>query len=75
MPPMPIIDAKKLIKFLKFKGYILIRQKGSHCRYCNEFGKCVTIPVHKKKSIKRGLLKNILDEIGSSVDELVDFLE
>jgi len=28
MPPIPIISAKEFIKFLEFKGFVLVRQKG-----------------------------------------------
>ena len=74
MPPLPIIDAKDFIKFLLSKGFIFIRQKGSHKRYKHPDGRAITVPVHGKTNLKRGLLKGILNELNISVDELVDFL-
>jgi predicted RNA binding protein YcfA (HicA-like mRNA interferase family) len=74
MPPLPVISAKKLIVFLLFKGFLLQRQKGSHQRYKHPDGRAITIPVHGKDTIKRGLLNGILNELNISTQELVDFL-
>lgn len=74
MPPLPIINAKEFIKFLEYKGYFLVRQKGSHKRYKNYSGKAITVPDHGKSSLKRGLLNGMLNELEISVDELLLFL-
>jgi len=75
MPPLPVVSARELIKFLKFKGFELVRQKGSHQRYKHIDGKAITIPVHGKSSLKRGLLNGILNELSIDVDELNKFLK
>lgn len=74
MPPLPIISAKELIKFLQSKGFVLIRQKGSHQRYKHSDGRAITVPVHGKDNLKRGLLNGILNELNIDVQELIDFL-
>lgn len=74
MPPLPVINAKELIKFLQFKGFELVRQKGSHQRYKHMDGRAVTVPVHGKDNIKRGLLNGILNELNIDVEELITFL-
>jgi len=74
MPPLPIISAKEFIKFLKSKGFEFVRQKGSHQRYKHPDGRAITIPVHGKDSLKRGLLKGVLSELNIDVDELIKFL-
>jgi len=74
MPPLPIIEAKELIAFLLSKGFLFQRQKGSHQRYRHPDGRTITIPVHGKESLKRGLLSGILKELDISVQELVNFL-
>lgn len=74
MPPLPVINAKELIKFLQFKGFELVRQKGSHQRYKHMDGRAVTVPVHGKDTIKRGLLNGILNELNIDVEELITFL-
>jgi len=75
MPPLPIISARELIKFLQFKGFELVRQKGSHQRYKHPDGRAVTIPVHGKSDLKRGLLNCILNELNVDVEELINFLK
>jgi len=74
MPPLPVISAKKLVLFLLFKGFLFQRQKGSHQRYKHPDGRAITIPIHGKDTIKRGLLSGILNELNISTQELIDFL-
>jgi len=75
MPPLPVISVRELIKFLKFKGFKLLRQKGSHQRYKHPNGRVVTVPVHGKSDLKRGLLNGILNELNIDVEELIKFLK
>ena len=75
MPPLPIISAKDLIKFLQFKGFVFVRQKGSHQRYKHLDGRAITVPVHGKNNLKRGLLNGILNELNIDVEELIKFLQ
>ena len=75
MPPLPVINARELIKFLLFKGFVLVRQKGSHQRYKHMDGRAITIPVHGKDDLKRGLLNGVLNELNIDVEELITFLK
>ena len=75
MPPLPVISAKELIKFLQYKGFVFVRQKGSHQRYKHPDGRAVTVPVHGKSDLKRGLLNGILNELNIDVEELISFLK
>jgi predicted RNA binding protein YcfA (HicA-like mRNA interferase family) len=75
MPPLPVISARELIKFLLSKGFEFVRQKGSHQRYKHSDGRAVTIPVHGKDDLKRGLLNGILNELNIDAEELINFLE
>jgi len=74
MPPLPVISAKELIKFLQSKGFEFVRQKGSHQRYKHPDGRAITVPVHGKTNLKRGLLNGILNELNINVEELIEFL-
>jgi len=74
MPPLPVISAKELIKFLTSLGFVFIRQKGSHQRYKHPDGRAITIPVHGKDTLKRGLLNGILNELNIPVEDLIKFL-
>ena len=74
MPPLPVIDAKTFIKFLESLGFYFVRQKGSHARYKHDDGRAVTVPIHGKEALKRGLLGGMLNEIGADIEDLVWFL-
>ncbi len=65
----PTVNAKQLIKALEMKGFIFKRQSGSHAIFANEEGIKVTVPIHGKKDIGKGLLKQIMkDALLSNID-------
>lgn len=66
----PVINAKELIKILERNGFFFSRQSGSHAIYYNQLGTRVTIPIHGKKDIGKGLLKQILKDAGLSIEDL-----
>ncbi len=74
MPPLPVIDAKTFIKFLESLGFYFVRQKGSHVRYKHNDGRAVTVPIHGKEALKRGLLGGMLNDISVEVSDLLIFL-
>lgn len=66
----PVINAKELIKILEINGFFFSRQSGSHAIYINSNGKRVTIPIHGKKDIGKGLLKQILKDADLDINVL-----
>lgn len=74
MPPLPVIDAKTFVGFLESLGFYFARQKGSHARYKHNDGRAVTVPMHGKENLKRGLLNGMLNEISVDTTELIVFL-
>lgn len=67
---LPVINAKALIKILEEKGFNFSRQSGSHAIYVNQNGIKVTVPVHGKKDIGKGLLKQIMRDAGLTKEDL-----
>jgi predicted RNA binding protein YcfA (HicA-like mRNA interferase family) len=64
-----------LIKALEKLGFSCTRKsKGSHFRYKHRDGRKTTIPVHKGKDIRRGLLRKILRDVDISIEELEKLL-
>jgi predicted RNA binding protein YcfA (HicA-like mRNA interferase family) len=73
MTRMPQVTARDLIRFLKSHGFVEDRQSGSHLTLWNEERAIsVTIPVHSRSDLGRGLAARILKDAGFSVD---DFLQ
>lgn len=67
----PVKNSKELIKILEKKGFIFSRQSGSHAIYTNQNGVKVTVPIHGKKNLGKGLLKQIIKDAGLSTDDIV----
>ena len=75
MSRLPLVDAKKFEKLLKYLGFIRIRQKGSHVFYRHPDGRYTTLPHHKGVLISRPLLRQILREINITVEEYSKLIE
>lgn len=70
MPTLPIIQANELLAALQRAGFEKVRQKGSHVRLKHSDGRIVTIPVHSKSVIGRGLLRKILRDTELTIEDL-----
>ncbi len=66
----PKLNAKQLIKILEGKGFRFSRQNGSHAIYINDESQRTTIPIHGKKELGIGLLKQIMKDTGLTLSEL-----
>jgi len=62
MPKLSPIRGKKLIKILCRRGFLKIRQKGSHVRLEHPDGRKTTVPIHPGEKIGQGLLRKILKD-------------
>lgn len=75
-PKLPIVSGRKAVQALKHIGYRVVRQKGSHIRLRDESDPNhlpVTVPDHK--TLKPGLLRQILRDANLSVDEFISLLK
>ena len=63
-PKLPSLTAKEVIKLAEAQGFRKIRQKGSHVRYAHSDGRTTVIPLHSGKTLGKGLLLQILSDIG-----------
>ena len=71
---LPRIKARDIIKILEKKGFVLVRQSGSHKIYRNNAGKRVTVPYHSNKILHPKVLKSIMRDAEISVEELRELL-
>ena len=73
MKKLPSLTAKQVIRTLKRFGFQEDRQKGSHLVLINPTTKRRTIvPIHPGKTIKKPLLKSIIEEdVGISIEEFL----
>lgn len=73
----PDLNSKQLVKVVEKAGFKFVRQSGSsHAIYMRETDKKrTTIPIHGKKSLKRKTIKSICNDLGITIDELIDLLK
>jgi len=71
---LPVLRADEIIRVLGKLGFIKTRAKGSHFRYYHPDGRRTTVPVHRGKTVGKGLLRKILKDIDISVDEFKKLL-
>lgn len=74
MKSLPALRAREVVRALKKFGFIKDRQKGSHLILINPANnKKTVIPIHSGKTIKKPLLKSIIEtDAGLTIK---DFLE
>jgi len=72
-PKQLVVNAKQLVKALSKKGFSFDRQSGSHAIYIK--GRLrVTVPLHGKRDIAPGTLRQILSDAQISFEELKDLI-
>ena len=75
MSKLPLLTGKELISILKTLGFIEKRQKGSHVFLAHENGKSTVVPIHSGETIGRGLLLEIIDDIGMAKEEFIKLIQ
>lgn len=74
MPKLPRLTAKNLIKILEKKGFLMVRQSGSHKIYRNLEGVRATVPFHGSKILHPKIVKQILNDLKLSSEEIKKML-
>ena len=75
-PKLPVVSGRQVIRVLEHLGYQVVRQRGSHIRLRDESDPehlPVTVPDHR--TLKPGLLRQILRDANLTVDEFADLLK
>ena len=70
MSQYPSLTGKQLISLLKKKGFLLMRQKGSHVFLQHPDGRATVVPIHSGETIGPGLLSKILKDVEMTKQEL-----
>lgn len=75
MSPTPVTSARALMRALRRLGFVQTRSRGSHRRFEHPDGRKTTVPVHKGRTIPRGLLRQIVTiDVGMDMDEFAKLL-
>jgi len=68
---LPRVPANRIITLLKKKGFVCVRQSGSHKIFKNNAGIRVTVPDHAGKILHPKIVKQICKDANINPDELV----
>jgi predicted RNA binding protein YcfA (HicA-like mRNA interferase family) len=71
MGNIPVLKTKDVIKLLEKHGYNQVRQRGSHKQFRHNNGGATTVPDHSGKDISPILLRQILKDIGLTIEEFI----
>ncbi len=72
MPKIPIVNGNQLIKVLIKNGFALNRISGSHHILIHPQKQItVSVPVHKGKTLGRGITLSIIKDAGLTVEEFL----
>ena len=71
MGNVPVFKAKDAVKILESLGFVEVRQRGSHKQFRHNDGRGTTIPIHFGREISPILLRQILKDIGLTIEEFL----
>lgn len=74
MTTFPSVTGSRLIKALCKFGFEVIKVEGSHHFLQHQDGRCTVVPVHRKETIGRGLLSQILRDCDITKEDLQKML-
>ncbi len=71
----PVLKAIEIIKALKFYGFKIVRQRGSHVRLRHEDGRVTSVPFHAGQDVGKGLLRKILRDTELNLEDILKALD
>jgi predicted RNA binding protein YcfA (HicA-like mRNA interferase family) len=66
---------EKVIKALTKLGFQKVRQKGSHIVMKHPDGRITVVPFHKGEELGRGILREIIKDVGIDKEEFLKILK
>jgi predicted RNA binding protein YcfA (HicA-like mRNA interferase family) len=69
----PVLKPKEVAAILDYLGSKEIRRKGSHKPYRHPDGRGTTVPFHPGKDMSPILLRQIIKDIGLTLDEFLKY--
>ncbi|MBI5134833.1 type II toxin-antitoxin system HicA family toxin [Candidatus Uhrbacteria bacterium] len=72
---LPALNAREVTRALERAGFLFDRQSGSHAVYIHPSRhRRTVIPMHGGRTIKKPLLRSIIDDMGISIEEFLELL-
>ena len=67
----PVLKPREVVAILEKLGFVEVRQRGSHKQYRHSDGRCTTLPFHTGRDISPILLRQIVKDIGLTVENFL----
>lgn len=67
----PVLKPREVVAILEKLGFVEVRQKGSHKQYRHSDGRCTTVPFHTGRDISPILLRQIVKDIGLTIEDFL----
>jgi len=74
MPKAPVLKPREICRVLETRGFVLVRQRGSHMQYRHTNGRRTTVPNHPGRDVSPVLLRQIIKDIGITLEEFISSL-
>ena len=71
MAKPPILKPREAAAILEKLGFVEVRQRGSHKQYRHTDGRSTSLPFHAGRDLSPLLLRQIVRDIGLTVDEFL----
>jgi len=72
VPRVPVLKPREVAGILLRCGFVLVRQRGSHCQFRHPDGRCTTVPFHAGRDVSPRLLRQIAKDIGVPLDSFLE---
>ncbi|MFA5866068.1 MAG: type II toxin-antitoxin system HicA family toxin [Phycisphaerae bacterium] len=66
----PTMNAREVIRLLEKRGFVRVRQSGSHAIFRHSDGRRTTVPIHGHHDLGKGLLRSIFRDADISAGDL-----
>ncbi len=73
MAKPPILKPREVCRILEAMGFTLVRQRGSHMQYRHPEGRATTVPNHPGRDVSPILLRQIIRDIGMTLEEFLRY--
>ena len=71
MPKPPVLKPREICRILESADFKLVRQRGSHMQYRHIDGRATTVPNHPGRDVSPVLLRQIIKDIGMTLEEFL----
>ncbi|RJR46418.1 MAG: type II toxin-antitoxin system HicA family toxin [Deltaproteobacteria bacterium] len=71
MGTVPVLKPGEVAAILQRLGFLEVRQRGSHKQFRHPDGRITTVPCHQGRDISPILLRQIVKDIGITVDDFL----